>query len=349
MSITREYDVPLAKLSTFRLGGTAKEVVTIETENDLKEVFYLMPQGQKWFVVGGGSNIVFPDSDTDTLIIRMAIQGIRSLTETEDNATIAVGAGVAWDEVVAFAVERELAGIEALSYIPGTSGATPVQNVGAYGVEIRDVLVSLRAFDIEKKEFVVLQNNECKFGYRDSLFKNEAKGKYIITEITLVLSRDLPNVPQYPGVAEYLAEHGIRAASLADIRKAIISIRTKKLPDPSVIASVGSFFKNTFVPLAQAEKLKAEYPTLAVFPVHDALHSSGEAMAKVGTGSLIDTLGWKGKRVGNLSLYSGNAMVVVNEGGATRRELADFIALVQSEVEKKYGIRIEPEPELLEF
>ena len=342
MSIRREYDVPLASLSTFRMGVTAREVAVVETEEDLQELFAILPSDRKWFILGGGSNVVFPDGDTDTLIIRIAIPGIRVLTQTEDDVTIAVGAGVSWDSVVSFAVDRGLAGIEALSWIPGTAGATPVQNVGAYGVEIKDVLVSLRAYDIQKGEYVVFRNTECLFGYRESIFKNVGKGRYVITEITLVLSTDGPNVPQYPGVAEYLAAHDIRAASLEDIRNAIITIRSKKLPDPSQIASVGSFFKNAFVPVEIAAKLKATYPTLAVFPVDGTL-------SKIGTGSLIDTLGWKGKRIGNLSLYAGNAMVVVNEGGATRRELAEFISLIQIEVQKKYGIAIEPEPELLDF
>ena len=156
------------------------------------------------------------------------------------------------------------------------------------------------------------------------------------------MSRELPNVPQYPGVADYLAAHDIARASLADIREAIISIRTKKLPDPKDVASVGSFFKNSFIPKAQADALKEKFPTLAVCPVNNTT-------SKVGTGSLIDTLGWKGKRFGNLSLYHGNAMVVVHEGGGTRAELEAFVAMIQKEVKDTYGISIEPEPEMLDF
>ena len=343
MAIKRESDVSLSSLSTFRLGGTAREVVTVETEDDLKVLFSSMPADRRWFLLGGGSNIVFPDGDCSALIIRLGIRGINIVSiEDEDVVYLCVGGAEPWDNVVSFAVDQGLSGIEALSWIPGTAGATPVQNVGAYGCEIKNVLVSLRAFDTATNECIEFSNEDCRFGYRDSIFKHEGKGRYIITQITLALSHDRPDVPQYPGVAEYLAEHGIRAATLADIRNAIIAIRTKKLPDPSEVASVGSFFKNSFIPTEQARTLKEKYPSLAVFPV-------SETVAKVGTGSLIDALGWKGKRFGNLSLYHGNAMVVVNEGGATRRELSEFIEMVKAEVLKTFGVHIEPEPELLDF
>jgi UDP-N-acetylmuramate dehydrogenase len=342
MAITREHDVPLASLSTFRMGGVAREVATVETEADLLALFSALPAGTKWMTLGGGSNVLFPDDDADVLLVRLGMCGIAMEDADEDTVLLTVGGGANWDDVVARSVAEGLTGIEPLSLIPGTTGATPVQNVGAYGREVSDVLVSLRAFDTETKQFVVFQNADCKFGYRDSIFKHEGKGRYIITEVTFALSRELPNVPQYPGVAEWLAARDITAASLANIRDAIISIRTKKLPDPKDVASVGSFFKNSFVPKAQAEALKAQYPTLAVFPVD-------ETISKVGTGSLIDTLGWKGKRFGNFSLYHGNAMVVVHEGGGTRKELEEFVAMIQAKVKDTYGISIEPEPELLDF
>lgn len=340
MSIQRQYDVPLTTLTTFRMGGIAKEVVTVETENDLVELFETMPSGQDWFVLGGGSNVIFPDGDCATLLIKLAGERPRIEHVSEDDANLVVPAGMWWDDVVAFAVENNLSGIEALSAIPGTAGATPIQNVGAYGTEISDVLTSLRAYDVVLKKFVTLSNTECRFGYRDSIFKHEGKKKYIITEITLSLSRDLPNVPQYPGVADYLAKHDIRAASLLDLRNAIISIRATKLPDPKIIASVGSFFKNAFVSAMQAEKLKAEFPTLAVYPVNSTF-------SKIGAGSLIDTLGLKGKKFGNFSIYHGNALVVVNEGGATRKELTELIEMIQKQVKETYDIVLSPEPELL--
>lgn len=342
MAIRIEHDVPLSEITTFRMGGAAKEVATVETESDLKELFAVLPEGRKWFVLGGGSNVVFPDADCETLIVRLDFKEIRTLPSTEETVTLSMGAGASWDSVVAYAVENGLSGIEALSAIPGTAGATPVQNVGAYGAEISEVLVSLRAYDIQKKEFVTFSNADCRFGYRDSIFKHEGKGRYVISEIMLALSTESPNVPQYPGVADYFAERGITRATLADIRNAIIAIRTKKLPDPKDVASVGSFFKNPFVPIQEARALKEAHPALAVFPI-------SETTAKIGAGSLIDGLGFKGRQFGNISVYKNNALVLVNEGGATRRELIEVVATIVTAVQDTYGIRIEPEPEILEL
>lgn len=342
MAITREYGVPLASLSTFRMGGTAREMATVETEADLKELFDTMKEGTRWIVIGGGSNVLFPDGEAPVLVIRLGFSKMRAEEVDRDTVLLSAEAGAPWDDVVAYAVDNGLSGIEALSLIPGSAGATPVQNVGAYGTEISDVLASLRAFDTKTREFVTFSSRECGFGYRDSIFKREGKGRYVITEITLALSRSGPNVPQYPGVAEYLAVRDISSPSLSDIRNAIISIRTKKLPDPKEVASVGSFFKNAFVPKMEAEALKKKYPALAVFP-------AGDATSKVSTGSLIDALGWKGKRIGSFSLYHGNAMVVVHEGGGTRAELKTLVGSIQEAVKEKYGISIEPEPEMLDF
>lgn len=342
MAIRRQTDVPLASISTFRMGGKAREVVSVGTETELRQLFESLPPGTQWMIVGGGSNMIFPDGDISTLLICPDIQGMRLEDVDGETVLFSVGAGVPWDEAVAYSVSQGLSGLEPMSAIPGLAGAVPVQNVGAYGRETADVLSSLRAYDTKLGEFVTFSNRECEFGYRESIFKNKGKGRYVITEVVFALSRELPNVPQYPGVAEYLAEHGIRAASLADIRDAIMSIRAKKLPDPKDVASVGSFFKNSIIPKDQADALKQKFPTLAVFPVD-------ETRSKVGTGSLIDALGHKGKRFGNFSLYHGNAMVVVHEGGGTREELKDFIARIQKEVKEVYGIDIEPEPELLDL
>ncbi len=338
MAITWHKDIILKERSTFRMGGKAPKLLSFTEDSDLLEIFSKI--AGEWFILGGGSNIVFPDSDFARTIIEPAIKGIDIIKDEGDKVSIEIGAGVPWDETVIFAVENGLSGIEALSFIPGSTGATPIQNVGAYGVEIKDVLENVRAFDIEKNDFVDLSNAECRFGYRDSFFKNEGKGKYIITKITISLSSRAPKVPDYPGVKEYFESKGIESPSISDIREAIISIRTKKLPDPKEIASVGSFFKNSFVPKDQAEKLKETYPKLAVFPVN-------EEISKVGTGSLLETLGYRGKTVGNFSFYHGNAMVVVNEGNGTQAELLELIETVKADVKKNFGIKIKPEPEII--
>lgn len=348
MSIKYLKNVPLPTLTTFRLGGIAKEVAILENETDLVEFFANLPSGKKWLILGGGSNVIFPDGDCDVLIVRYTSNQIKIGKKTDDEVELISDAGVSWDNLVEFAVNNGFSGIEALSAIPGCVGSTPIQNVGAYGREIKDTLVSLRAYDYIDKKFVTFTNSECKFGYRDSIFKHEAKGRYIITSITFLLSLESPDVPQYPGVAEYLAKNEIRKASLQDIRKAIISIRASKLPDPKDIASVGSFFKNPIVSKEKGTQLKNDYPVLAVFPV-DETDSTGSPQAKVGAGSLIDTLGWKGKSFGKISIYKGNAMVLVNEGGATKAELMDVVEKIVAEVNNKYKIVLEMEPELIKY
>ncbi len=342
MVIKYEKDVPLSTLSTFRMGGNAKNVVTLESQQDIKEFFTNLKPSEKWFLVGGGSNIVFPDGDIDTSIIRISNNKITKTKETENIVLLSVDSGVVWDDVVKYAVENNLSGIESLSAIPGTAGATPVQNVGAYGVEIADVLESVYIYDIDAESFRNISKEECRFSYRDSIFKHEGKNKYIIVSILIKLSKDEPDVPQYAGVSEYFAEKGITRPTLSEIRDAIITIRWKKLPNPKEIASVGSFFKNAFVTEDHAKSLLAEFPDIKLFP-----DVSGKV--KVPTGWLIEKAGFKGQSFGNISVYKNNALVLVNEGGATRAELTDVVQNIISEVQGKFGIKISPEPEILEF
>ena len=342
MAIKHLKDIPFSTLSTFRLGGSAREVVILESEADIEEFFKNLSPDQKFFILGGGSNVVFPDGDTDTTIVQYISNNIKIIKEDSESAEIIVDAGMAWDEFVAFAVSKGLSGIEALSAIPGTVGATPIQNVGAYGTEVKNTIVSLQAYDYMDHKFVTLSNAECAFGYRDSIFKHSAKNRYLVTAITFRLSKKPAQIPAYLGVAEYFTANNLAQPTLADIRNAIIAIRANKLPDPKEIASCGSFFKNPIVSHSKGLELKETFPTLAVFPVDDT-HT------KIGAGSLIDTLGWKGKRIGNFSFYNGNAMVIVHEGGGTRNELSEVIATLNKELETKYGIVLEPEPELLAF
>ena len=339
MAITRTYGVPLSELSTFRIGGKAREVVTVDSAADLHELFISLKEGEKWFILGGGSNVVFPDGDCDATFIRFSPKGIQT-EENESGIFVTAGAGVVWDDLVAYTVESGFSGLEALSAIPGSVGATPIQNVGAYGAEIKDTLVSVQAFDTQTKELVMFTNADCNFAYRDSMFKHEGKGQYIITEVTFGLSRAKPTAPNYPGVADYFAGRNIYSPTLAEIREAIIAIRANKLPDPKQTASVGSFFKNPIIAKEIADALKAKHSTLAVFPVD-------ETRSKVGAGSLIDTLGWKGKSFGSVSIYKNNALVLVNEGGATRAQLSTTVNEIIAAVKEAYDITLEPEPELI--
>ncbi len=339
MALRIEHSVPVSTLTTFRIGGTASEVVTISSEDDLSTLFSLIKPDRKWFVLGGGSNVIFPDGEIRALLIRMDIQGISS-APTDSGIILTVGAGVSWDAFVEHSVSLGLTGVEALSAIPGTVGATPIQNVGAYGSEVKDTIVSVRAFDTQTKSFVQFTNEECLFSYRDSIFKHVPQ-RYIITTVSYRLKKEKPVIPNYPGVSDYFENRGISNPDVADIRSAIVAIRATKLPDPSKIASVGSFFKNPIISKEQADTFKEKYPSIVVFPISAEL-------SKVGAGSLIDTLGWKGKSFGAISIYSQNALVLVNEGGATRTELEKVVESIVFAVKQQYGIVLTPEPEMID-
>lgn len=340
MTIVYKKNVPISEISTMKIGGFASEVIELENETDVSDFFSNKDINYKFIILGGGSNVVFPDGNFETPIIKFTGHKINIKKIDKNTTHIIVDAGMVWDKFVEYSVANNLSGVEALSYIPGNVGSTPVQNVGAYGIEIKDVMVSLRAFDLKDKKFVDIANAECAFAYRDSIFKNSAKGRYFITQITFSLSNNIPKIPNYPGVAEYFSTKNIPQPTLSDIRNAIIAIRTKKLPDPREIASVGSFFKNPIVSSDVAQSLKQKFPKLAVFSVD-------ENNSKIGAGSLIDVMGWKGKSFGNVSIYTENALVLVNNGNATREELTNAVSQIIKEVQKTFDITLEPEPEYL--
>lgn len=340
MAIKVQHNVSLADISTFRMGGMATEVATVESEQDVADLFTTLAPERAWFVLGGGSNVVFPDTECTALVVRLGWTDMHVVSEDTETVTVFASAGTDWDAFVEYTVAHGWSGIEALSAIPGSVGATPIQNVGAYGSEVKDTILSVRAFDTVTKQYVEFSNAECRFAYRDSMFKQEGKGRYIVTSVTFVLRRAAPTAPRYPGVSEYFTQRGITTPTLTDIRAAIVAIRAGKLPDPKHIASVGSFFKNPIIPKEQADTLKEKHPTLAVFPV-------SETLSKVGAGSLIDTMGWKGKSFGTISIYKNNALVLVNEGGATQTELEKVVGAIIFAVQETFGITLEPEPEII--
>lgn len=328
----------LAPLVTFQMGGTAEFLIKIQTIADLKEAFtFTQEKKLPVIVLGGGSNVLIKEGLIEAVILKIEIPGFLVVNEHETSVDIEVGAGEVWDSVVARTVAMGLSGIEALSAIPGTAGATPIQNVGAYGQEIKNTLISLTAYEIETGEIKTFLYKDCRFGYRDSVFKHEARGKYVILSITLRLSKYAAEVPNYPGVKKYFEEKEITEPTLAEIREAIIAIRSNKLPDPKEIASVGSFFKNPFVDFPTAERLRSTYPLMPCFPTDDERY-------KLSAGWLIETLGWKGKDFGNLMIYPGNALVLVNKGMATFRELEIVVSEIKSAVSEKFGVSLEEEP-----
>lgn len=332
-------NLDLKNLTTFSMGGRARWFVAAPTIEELAQAYdFAVEKNLPVFILGSGSNILFSHPGTfEAVVVKIEIKGFEIVSETVDETTLKVGAGEIWDDVVKRAVDMNLSGIEALSAIPGTTGATPIQNVGAYGSEIADVLVSLEVYDLQTKHLSSLSKEQCLFKYRDSIFKHDAKDKYVITAITMKLSKGAPLVPDYPGVKKYFDERNIEHPTLQQIREAIISIRQLKLPDPKQVASVGSFFKNPIVSDDLYQTVKENYPEVVAFPQENGDY-------KISAGWLLETLGYKGKQIGNLQFYPNSALVLTNVGSATFGELTDLVDKTKAHVRQAFGIELELEP-----
>ncbi|MFA7315681.1 MAG: UDP-N-acetylmuramate dehydrogenase [Candidatus Paceibacterota bacterium] len=336
----REY-VDIKEYCTLKIGGQFRYFARIKNEDDLAFAYtYAQEKGVSVLPLGGGSNLVFPDGVLNALALKIELLAFTVRDDNDTYADIEIGAGENWDSVVARACAMGLSGVEAMSAIPGTTGATPVQNIGAYGQEIKDTLLFVRVFDTHDFSFKTLSNRECKFAYRNSIFKNEEKGKYVITSIILRLSKKAPSIPNYKGVKAFFAEQGIADPTLAQIRGAIISIRRIKLPDPKEIPNVGSFFENPIVEKCVAGELKNIYPTMPSFDV-------GNNLVKIPAGWLIENAGLKGKDFGVISTYANNALVLVNNGQATRADIERVRDEITKTIFEKFGITLEQEPEFI--
>ncbi len=337
--------VDIKNYSTLKVGGQFRYFTVISSIDELPSLYAIAESDGKYknipiFVLGGGSNIVFSDGVLNVIALKIEIKGFEIINETPEYVDIKVSAGENWDNFVRKSVEMNLTGIEALSLIPGTVGASPVQNIGGYGSEVKDTIVEVEAFDIEKCEFYKILNKDCKFGYRDSIFKNEAKGRYIITSVTFRLNKSLPSIPKYPGVAKYFEDLEIINPTLSQIRDAIIYIRKEKLPDPNIIPNVGSFFKNPIVLNSIAERIKIDFPDAKFFSVD-------ESHTKVPAGWLIENAGLKGKSFGNVTVYEKNALVLVNTSNATCEDIKKARNEIIKIVKDRFGIELEQEPEII--
>jgi UDP-N-acetylmuramate dehydrogenase len=337
-------NVPLATLTTMRLGGSARYVVEILSQDDLvAAVEFARERDLPWFILGGGSNVV-AKGDFNGLIILNRIKGFEKVDEDDNSATYKIGAGEIWDSVVARLAAAGLSGVEAMSAIPGYAGSTPIQNVGAYGQEIADTLVELDAYDTDRDELVTLDRDECGFSYRNSIFKDPATRHHVITSITLRLSKEPPQPPFYPALEKYLDEPGIKSRKSytpAEIRTAVIAIRADKLPNPRDIASAGSFFKNPLVSRDVSEKLLAKFPDLPHWEMPDGSE-------KLAAGWLIDQSGLKGYKNHGLQIYPKNALVVTNLDAKSADDLQEFKSEIIARVREKFGITLEQEPESLQ-
>ena len=331
-------NIPLKNYTTMRLGGNARFMTDVHNDNEVAEVCRnARSQNLPIFILGGGSNVIVHDEGFNGIVIRNRISGFEVVADEPGRTSLKVGAGENWDEVVKRTVDMNLSGIEAMSAIPGTAGAAPVQNVGAYGQEIAESLVSLEAYDIEADRFVVLQNADCGFSYRHSIFRGDAAGRYVILSITIQLSKVAPQPPFYKAVQDYFDTNNITMFTPQIIRDAVIAIRTDKLPDPTVTPNTGSFFKNAIVEDWQLTDLKKEYPDIPTYDMSDGRY-------KVPTGWLIEQTGLKGKTLHGMRVHDKNALVLINESATSYADLAAARDEIQGAVRDQFRITIEQEP-----
>ncbi|RYZ98282.1 MAG: UDP-N-acetylmuramate dehydrogenase, partial [Sphingobacteriaceae bacterium] len=311
-----QQNISLKNFNTFGIDAHAKYFAEISNEDELKELF-ADPQWQQIprLVLGGGSNMLMVN-DFNGLVIRMNIRGIEHRINHEE-VIVEAGGGEVWNDLVNFCVDHDFAGMENLSLIPGSAGASPIQNIGAYGVELKDVFHSCHAFEIATGTFSTFTKEGCKFGYRDSVFKTALKGMYIITSVKFRLSL----VPQlnltYGAIGDELANRGITQPTIKDVSQVVSAIRVSKLPDPSTIGNAGSFFKNPVITVDKFDLLKTKHPNLVNYP-------AGSGFIKLAAGWLIEQCGYKGKVVGNTGTWKNQALVLVNHGGATGEEVYAF-------------------------
>lgn len=327
--------VPTSTLSTLRAGGPARFCVSIrDTQTLIQLISDLKQDGIPWIVVGGGSNILFTDVGFDGCVIKMEISGTEVVLETESELHVRVGAGVVWDAFVKDMCERGLWGVENLSGIPGTVGATPVQNVGAYGVEIQEVLESVACLDTETGETTTFTNTECEFAYRDSFFKHASQGRYAITHVVFVLSKIAQPKIAYKDLTEYFLE---KKPTLLEIREAVIAIRSHKFPDLAQVGTAGSFFKNPILSQEGYDALIQKYADIPSYPTVDG-------KKKIPLGWILDkALHLKGYRKGNVGLFENQSLILVAYSGATAQNIDTFAKEIAEKVFLETGIRIERE------
>jgi UDP-N-acetylmuramate dehydrogenase len=331
--------VSLKNFNTFGIDASARYFVEIAHEDDLAELF-MDPQWMhmKRLVMGGGSNMLLVN-DFDGLVIRINIRGVEHRLNHND-VFVEAGAGEVWNDLVNYCVDRGYAGIENLSLIPGSVGASPIQNIGAYGVELQDVFRSCKAFEIATCQFKTFSKEDCKFGYRDSIFKNEYKEQYIIVSVKLQLSL-IPNINMKYGAIELeLANRNITNPTIKDVSRVVSHIRVSKLPDPSTIGNAGSFFKNPIINTTQFAQLIAEFPEVVHYP-------AGDGLVKLAAGWLIEQCGWKGKVVGNTGTWKNQSLVLVNHGEATGQEVYSLSSQIIDTVYSKFGVLLEREVNII--
>lgn len=333
--------VNIAPYTTLKIAAKAAYFAIIREELDLQEALsWARSKKVPVFVLGGGSNILFTQN-IKALVLKNEIKGVRVVKETESSAWVESRSGEWWSSLVRFAIDRHWGGIENLYYVPGTVGAAPVQNIGAYGAELKDTFVSLRAINLKTGKEKIFTKKDCAFAYRQSAFKGKEKNKYFISAITLKLSKRPILRLDYGDIRAKLDEQGIKRPSIQQLAEIIRKIRDSKLPNPALYPNAGSFFKNPEISKASFLKLQKSFPDIKFFP------GSKSSLVKIPAGWLIESAGFKGKRYGAVGMYDKQALILVNYGGASAKQALAHVRRVQTGVYKKFGIKIEPEVNII--
>jgi len=336
MIILKNYS--LKPYNTFGLDTKAANLLKVQSVAELKQGLKLPYDST--FILGGGSNMLLTQ-DIDGLVIKNEIKGIEVIEETAETVILSIGGGENWHQLVLWAIANNYGGIENLSLIPGTVGASPIQNIGAYGVELKDVFVKLEAIHLATRRKKTFSKKACQFGYRESIFKKTLKGQYFITKVFLQLTKNKHQLNMnYGAIKTSLSEKEIDQPTIKDISDAVIAIRSSKLPDPAELGNSGSFFKNPEIPRSQFEALQKQFPTIVFYEMPNN-------MVKVPAGWLIEQAGWKGKKVGNTGAHAKQALVLVNYGNATGEEVKALAFKIIKSVKQKFGIQLSPEVNII--
>lgn len=327
---------PLDNLNTFGLKASARFYAEAVSEDECRALLQSAPaKSHPVVILGGGSNVIL-SGVVDALVIHPVLRGIALLEEKDDVLVVQAMAGEVWHDFVRYCLQQGWYGLENLSLIPGTVGAAPIQNIGAYGVEVTDVFDSLTAMDIYTGELRDFSREECRFAYRDSIFKQEAKDRYLITRVRFLLSRQPDLHLGYGDIRHELAAQGIGNPTPLQLSDAVMAIRRRKLPDPARLGNAGSFFKNPVVPEPAFQALKARFPDVVAYPQEEGV--------KLAAGWLIDQSGWKGRSLGPVGTYERQALVLVNHGGATGEDVLRVARAIQQDVKARFGVDLEMEP-----
>ena len=331
-------NLDLKPYNTFGISVKADRFARFSSTQELQSI---LCEGLKdpLLILGGGSNLLLT-KDFHGLVLKNEILGIEVISETDDHAIVQSGAGETWHDFVMKCIDLNLSGLENLSLIPGSVGASPMQNIGAYGVEIKDCFESLTAYHLESGEIHTFDKEACAFGYRESVFKHQFKGKYVICAVSFRLKKNAVVNTSYGAISSELEKQGIHTPTIRDVSNAVIAIRQSKLPDPKVIGNAGSFFKNPIVENAVYEAIKLNYPEAPFYPVD-------EQHGKLAAGWLIEKAGWKGKKINTYGVHTLQALVLVNYGGSTGNQIYDLSSQIILDIESKFGVTLEREVNIL--